>query len=106
MKSPNVAINIPFFKKWYSYTNIGSAYILELEQLHARGVLETPRALFRPKKTYFPLSEGSKSLIITFFLFTELDSIKNITMLKKLPDLLKFWAFFSLYVFEWNGRRR
>ena len=30
-----------------------------------------------------------KSLIITFFLFPELDSIKNITMFKKLPDHFK-----------------
>ena len=28
----------------------------------------------------------NKLLTITFFLFTELDPIKNITMLKKLPD--------------------
>ena len=27
---------LSFFKKWYSYTNTGSAYILELEQIHAR----------------------------------------------------------------------
>ena len=46
-------------------------------------------ALFRPQKTYFLLSEGSKSLIIMFFLFPELNSIKNITMLKKLPDHFK-----------------
>ena len=48
---------------------------------------------FRPQKTYFPLSEGSKSLIITLFLFTELHSlhsIENITMLKKLPDHFNF----------------
>ena len=50
----------------------------------ARVVLTTTRVLFRPQKTYFLLSEGSKSLIITFFLYTEL--LKNITMLKKLPD--------------------
>ena len=49
----------------------------------------TLSALFRPQKTYFLLSEGSKSLIITFFLFPELDSIKNITMFKKLPDHFK-----------------
>ena len=45
-------------------------------------------------KTYGPgilLSEGSKSLIFMFFLFTELNSIKkDITMLKKLPDHLNF----------------
>ena len=46
----------------------------------------TLSALFRPQKTYFLLSEGSKSLIIMFFLFPELNSIKNVTMLKKLPD--------------------
>ena len=46
----------------------------------------TLSALFRPQKTYFLLSEGSKSLIIMFFLFPELNSINNITMLKKLPD--------------------
>ena len=27
---------LSFFKKLYSYTNTGSAYILELEQIHAR----------------------------------------------------------------------
>ena len=49
----------------------------------------TLTALFRPQKTYFLLSEGSKSLIIMFFLFPELNSINNITMLKKLPDHFK-----------------
>ena len=49
----------------------------------------TLSALFRPQKTYFLLSEGSKSLIIMFFLFPELNSIKNVTMLKKLPDHFK-----------------
>ena len=49
----------------------------------------TISALFRPQKTYFLLSEGSKSLIIMFFLFPELNSINNITMLKKLPDHFK-----------------
>ena len=49
----------------------------------------TLSALFRPQKTYFLLSEGSKSLIIMFFLFPELNSINNITMLKKLPDHFK-----------------
>ena len=33
--------------------------------------------LFRPQKKYFQISEGSKRLIMTFFLFTELDSIKK-----------------------------
>ena len=47
----------------------------------------TLSALFWPQKTYFLLSEGSKSLIITFFLFPELNSISNIT--KKLPDHFK-----------------
>ena len=61
----------------------------------AQVVLATVCALFRPQETYFLLSEGSKSLIITFFLFTELDSIKNITMLKKLPD------HFKVIVIEW-----
>ena len=55
----------------------------------AQVVSATTCALFRPQNTYFLLSEGSKSLIITFFLFPELDSIKNITMLKKLPDHFK-----------------
>ena len=49
----------------------------------------TISALFRPQKTYFLLSEGSKSLIIMFFLFPELNSIKNVTMLEKLPDHFK-----------------
>ena len=60
---------------------------------HAQVVLATTCALFRPQKTYFLLSEGSKSLIITFFLFTEFNSMKNITMLKKLPD--HFQNYFS-----------
>ena len=55
---------------------------------------------FQATKTYFLLSEGSKSLIIKFFLFTELDSIKNITMLKKLPDhfnvVLNYFQWFPL----------
>ena len=59
----------------------------------------TLSALFRPQKTYFLLSEGSKSLIITFFLFPELNSINNITMLKKLPD-----HFNKFYVLR--GRRQ
>ena len=61
----------------------GSAYILELEQIHVRKSCQLRYAHFSGhKKTYFLLSEGSKSLIITFFLFPELNSIKNITMLK------------------------
>ena len=43
----------------------------------------TISALFRPQKTYFLLSEGSKSLIITFFLFTELNSIKKYYYVEK-----------------------
>ena len=62
---------------------------LRTRNTHAQVVLATTCALFRPQKTYFLLKEGSKSLIITFFLFTELDSIKNITMLKKIPAHFK-----------------
>ena len=64
-------------------------YLRTRANTQAEGVLLTPRALFRPQKKYIPLSKGSKSLIITFFLFTKLDSLINITMLKKLPDHFK-----------------
>jgi len=46
-------------------------------------------ALFRPQEAYFLLSEGSKSLIIVFFLFPELGSMNGIAMLKELPDHFK-----------------
>jgi len=49
----------------------------------------TLSALFRPQKTYSLLSEGSKSPTITLFLFPELNSTNNTTMLKKLPDHFK-----------------
>ena len=61
-------------------------YLRTRANTHADIVPVTLSALFRPQKTYFLLSEGSKSLIITFFLFPALNSITNITMLKKLPD--------------------
>ena len=79
---------LSFLKKLYSYTNIGSAYILELEQIHEREALTLTR-FSGHKKTYFPLSEGSKNFKITFLLFTELDCIKNITILKIIPDHFK-----------------
>ena len=45
------------------------------------------------KQCYWSVSfwygSGSADLIITFFLFTELNSIKNITMMKKLPGHFK-----------------
>ena len=52
-------------------------------------VRATISALFRQQKTSFLLSDGSESLIIMFFLFPELNSIKKITMLEKLPDHVK-----------------
>jgi len=43
-------------------------------------------ALFGPQETCFLLSEGSKGLIIVFFLFPELGSMNNVAMLGELPD--------------------
>ena len=75
------------YKYWFCI------YLRTRANTRAQVVLATTFALFRPQKTYFLLSKGSKSLIITFFLFTELDSIKNITMLKKLPDHFQYRLF-------------
>ena len=47
-----------------------------------------------PQKTYF-LHSNPKSLINTRFLFAELNSIKNLTMLKKLRDHFKLACFIS-----------
>ena len=68
------------YKYWFR------KYLRTRANTRAPGVFLTPGALFRQQKTYFLLSEGSKSVIIMLFLFTELDSIKNITMSKKLPE--------------------
>ena len=71
------------YKYWFRI------YLRTWANTRAPGVLLTPRTLFRSQKMYFLLSEGSKSLIITFFLFPKLDSIKNISMVKKQPDHVK-----------------
>ena len=48
------------YKYWFRI------YLRTRANTQAGGVLLTPRALFRPQKTYFPLSEGLKSLELRF----------------------------------------
>ena len=78
--------SIFLYKMKFLYEYWFCIYLRTRANTRADIVPVTLSALFRPQKTYFLLSEGSKSLIIMFFLFPELNSINNITMLKKLPD--------------------
>ena len=51
-----------FFKKLYSYTNTGSAYILELEQIHVRKACQLRYAHFSGhKKRIFSSQKAQKA---------------------------------------------
>ena len=58
---------LSFLKKLYSYTNIGSAYILELEQIHEREAFTNPSLAFQAtKKHIFPSQKAQKTSKLRF----------------------------------------
>ena len=73
----------------------GSTYILKLEQIHMR------KSFYLRQKTYFLLSKGSKSLIITFFLFTELNSIKNLEL-----EQIQMYESFLIRLARFSGHKK